>query len=206
MKNLVISLFILLFSNSVVAQDECVPPEGGRCLTKEQFEAVKRGLTELDMIHSSPAVLSTSDEIVIIHDWEGRVYTNSGSSNPMTFKLKLGETVERDMAVTLPTKLYYRPKPPDPMFRLRIRAQVGLLIPELVQTISGKKQSFWDGSLGLDFFHYKMLNFAVWTGVRSVGAGVGFDITKNFGPYLGYALRYDGFKSSVTLGTYMSFN
>ena len=121
-------------------------------------------------------------------------------------KLRLGKTIERDMAVILPTRVYYRPKPPDPMFRLRVRAQIGILIPELIKTFTGNVQSFWDGSLGLDFFHFKTANVAIYAGVRSVGIGPGIDLTKNFGITSGYAFVYDGFRSSIFLSSYFSFN
>ena len=198
-----LTAFFLFITN---AKAECVPPEGGKCLTKDQFEAVKSNLAELDSIHKYPAVVNTNDEIIIIHDWNGRVYTNGGDKNPLSFKLYIGETIERDMAIVLPTKVYYRPKPPDPMFRLRIRAQVGLIALEFTKITTGKIQNLFDAGLGWDFFHYKNANVAVYTGMRSVGAGVGFDLTRNFGPYIGYSLVYDGFRSSAQAGFYMSFN
>ncbi|HEY8097920.1 MAG TPA: hypothetical protein VIE65_17825, partial [Methylobacter sp.] len=139
-------------------------------------------------------------------DWDDRVYINGGSKKPIQATLKLGDTINRDMEMTLPIKVYYREKPPDPMFRLRIRAQAGILVPELIHTLQGKNDPFWDAGIGWDFFHLNAVNIAAYTGIRSVGAGIGLDLTKNFGPYLGYSLKYDGFQSSLLTGIYFSFN
>lgn len=200
------SILALVLSSGAASADECVPPPGGKCLTKEQLDQVKEALRELKSIHEAPAALELTEPIIIVHDWEGRVYVNGGDAKPLKMKLKLGDTIDRDLAATLPTQVYYRPKPPDPMFRLRIRAQAGLLVPQLVNSIDGTAQRFWDAGIGWDFFHYDALNVSLYTGVNSSGGGIGYDITKNFGPYVGYSLVYDGFKSSVLTGIYFSFN
>jgi len=206
----VVPTLLLAASASLAASADdpvpCVPEPGGKCLTKGQFEAVKKALEELDSIHKSPAVVTTPDSVVVISDWDGRVYVNGGDTKPIRLKVKIGDTVDRDMAVTLPSVVYYRPKPPDPMFRLRIRAQAGLLVPELVRTAGGDKQSFWDAGIGWDFFHLGAVNLSAYTGVRSLGGGLGLDLTRNFGPYVGYSLVYDGLRSSVNAGVYFSFN
>lgn len=194
-------------SSSSAATPAPAPSDSaGKCLTPQQLAEMKAGLEELDGIHKAPAVVTSPDAIVIIQDWTGRVYTNGGQTNPIRLHLQLGPTVSRDMALTLPTQVYVRPKPEDPMFRLRVRAQAGVLLPQLVNSLSGNKEAFWDAGIGWDFFHYKAVNVAAYTGVRSLGGGVGLDLTRNFGPYLGYSLIYDGFKSSAQAGVYFSFN
>jgi len=191
---------------SAVPVQECVPPPGGRCITKEQLSDIKSALQELDDIHQSPAVLTTDDKITIIQDWKGRVYTNGGQANPIRFKLKIGKTLEREMGMTLQTQVHYRPEPPDPMFRLRVRAQVGLFFPQAIKTLDEKQKRIFDAGIGWDFFHIGDLNAALYTGVNSCGGGLGYDLTKNFGPYVGYSLIYDGFESSLLTSVYFSFN
>ena len=73
--------------------------------------------------------------------------------------MKIGQTIDRDLEMTLPIQIGYREEPSDPMFRLRIRAQAGILVPELVQTIQGQSESFWDAQVGFDFFHLKIRLF-----------------------------------------------
>lgn len=199
-------LLALLPSTAFADDAPCVPPPGGKCLTADQYEQVKKALQELDDVHKSPAELKLEQPVVIIQDWEGRVYVNGGDKQPLPVKLKIGQYVDRDMAVTLDTRVYYREKPPDPMFRLRIRAQAGILVPQLVTAVSKERQNFFDGGAGLDFFHLGPVNVSANLGVFSSGGGLGLDLTKNFGVLAGYALVYDGLKSSALGGVYFSFN
>jgi len=188
------------------SQEGCVPPDGGICLTKEQRDAIKQGILELDEIHNSQAIITTDDSITIIQDWNGRVYVNGGDKNPIRLKLKIGKTIERDLSMVLPTQVHYRPEPPDPMFRLRIRAQVGILIPQMIQTLDGDKtEPFIDGGIGWDLFHIKTVNLAVYTGVRSLGINIGLDLTKNFGIFTGPIMIYQSLQLSVITGMYFSF-
>jgi len=105
----------VLLASSVAAADdaapppECVPPPGGKCLTKEQFDGVKKALEELDGIHKSPVVVTTDDKVVIVNDWEGRVYVNGGTSAPLRMKVRIGDTVDRDVEMTLKPVVNYRP-------------------------------------------------------------------------------------------------
>lgn len=185
-------------------ETQCIPPPGGKCLTSDQYEQVKKALVELDDVHKSPAEIKVEQPVVIVQDWQGRVYVNGGDQKPIPMKLKIGQYVDRDMAVTLETRVFYREKPPDPMFRLRIRAQAGLLVPQLIDAVKAK-QNFFDGGVGFDFFHLGPANVSANVGIFSSGAGLGLDLTKNFGVLAGYAMVYDGWKSGALIGTYFSF-
>jgi hypothetical protein len=198
-------LAVLLLSGVALAQDQVPPPcpePYTLCLVHSDEDTVVQSLKELKSIKESKAVFKLKEDIVIVRDWQDRVYVNGGSAKPIDAELTLGNTVSRDMQVQLPIQVYYRPKPPDPMFRLRVRAQAGLLIP----TIWKDSKGGWDAGLSWDFFHYDVFNLAAYTGVRSAGGGVGMDLTRNFGPYVGYSLVYDGFTSDVMIGAYFSFN
>lgn len=206
MRRFAVSMVVLLAPLPAYAEEQpCVPPSGGKCLTADQYEAVKKALRELDDVHDSPAVLKVEQPVVIVQDWQGRVYVNGGDQKPIPVKLKIGQHIDRDLAVTLETRVFYREKPPDPMFRLRIRAQAGLLIPQLVKAVD-EKQNFFDAGVGLDFFHLGPVNVSANLGVFSSGGGLGLDLTKNFGVLAGYALAYDGWKSGALGGVYFSFN
>lgn len=201
-----IALCAALLAAAPARADDCVPPEGGKCLDKQQLDSVKKAVKELDEIHSSPAVVTVEDPVVIVHDWDGRVYVSGGATKPVRMKLRIGSTVERDLAVTVPVQVYYRDKPPDPMFRLRIRAQAHVLPFEAFREDELGRRRFWDAGVGWDFFHLGDFNVSAFTGVYSAGAGLGWDVTRNFGVYAGYSLLYDGFRSSLATGVYMSFN
>lgn len=200
-------IFPLLFSGIAAAQDPkpCAPCEG-KCLSPDQVEKLRQAVNELDDIHKSPATVEFQDPIVVIRDWDGRVYVSGGASQPLRLKIRVGKYVDRDMQATIDSRVSYRPQPESPMLRLRIRAQAGILVPEVVKTIGKDSQAFWDAGIGWDLFHLGVVNLAAFTGVRSIGAGPGIDITKNFGLYAGYSLVYDGFKSSVLTTAYFSFN
>lgn len=183
------------------------PPDGGVCLTKDEKEKVVAAVKELDEIHQAKAVLELQEPIIVIRDWNDRIYINGGKTKPIRARLRLGSTIDREMEATIDVQVHYREKPPDPLFRLRIRAQAGILVPEAFRTIkNGNVESFWDASLGLDFVHIGIVNAAAYTGIRSVGIGPGIDLMKNFGVIGGYAFKYDGFASSAFISAYFSFN
>jgi hypothetical protein len=200
-------LAVLLSVAPALAQDPApaappCPEPYSLCLTQPDSDTVVSSLRELKSIKESKAVLKLKDSIVIVRDWQDRVYVNGGSAKPIDATLTLGDTVSRDMQIQLPVQVYYRPKPPDPMFRLRVRAQAGLLLPVIWKDAKGG----WDAGLSFDFFHVGDVNMAAYTGVRSAGGGVGLDLTRNFGPYVGYALVYDGLQSGLLGGCFFSFN
>ena len=201
---------ILLTSSVCLAQEPAPVPEvktcDGICLSKDDGVRISASLKELKEIKESKAEVEFTDTIIIIRDLDDRVYINGGSAKPVKLKLKLGPTIERDMEATLPVQISYREKPPDSMFRLRIRAQAGLLVPEMIESFSGGVKDFWDASIGFDFFHIKSVNLAISPGIRSIGVGPGFDITKNFGITAGYAFVYRGLDSSAFASAYFSFN
>jgi hypothetical protein len=188
------------------AQDAPACPAPGKCVSAEQKQKILQAMDELDNIHRSPAVVTLQDDVVIVRDWQDRVYVNGGDIVPLRAKLKIGRHVDRDLHIVLRPQLQFRAQPPDPMFRLRIRAQAGLLVPQAVSSVAGDAQPFWDGGVSWDFFHLGPVNLAAYTGVRSAGAGPGLDLTKNFGLSASYAFIYDGSKSSAMLSAYFSFN
>ena len=204
---LIVLVAVVFYSSGAYAQEEC--PKDKVCLTRAELEQIKKAVRELKDIHDSKAELKLEEPIIIIRDWEDRVYINGGEQKPIKIKLKIGKHVDRDMEMTLPIEVHYREKPPDPWLRLRIRAQVGVFVPEMFTSIGDNNaESFFDGGIGWDFINIAPLhmNISAYTGVRSLGGGPGFDITKNFGLYGGYALVYDGLTSSANLMIYFSFN
>lgn len=189
------------------AAQDCPKPCEGKCLTQEQVDKLRAGVEELKDIHGSPAVVTVQTPVVVVRDTDGRIYVNGGATAPLQAKVRIGQHVDRDVRIVLDARVWYRPEPASPMFRLRVKAQAGVLIPELVQKARSQDSAYpLDAGLAWDFFHLSIFNMSAYTGVRSAGIGPGLDITKNFGVYAGYALLYDGFKSSVMTAAYFSFN
>jgi len=187
---------------------------GGGRLTKGQKDTLVKAIRELDDIHESKAEVEFKEPIVIVRDWEDRVYVNGGEKKPIKMKLKIGKHVDRDMEVQLPIRVYYREEPPDPPFRFRVRFQAGVLVPEAIRSIRNAAddddktglEEFLDAGLSWDFLHYDALNLAIYTGVRSVGIGPGVDLTKNFGLYAGYSFVYSDLGHSLQTAVYFAFN
>ena len=194
-----------------ISTQECINNNsGGVYLTKINKNKIIKALKELKNIYDSKAELIFKEPIIIIRDWKDRIYINGGAKKPIKVELKIGKHIDRDFNASLPIRIFYRKAPPVPWFRLRIRAQVGILVLEAIHDISGTNnlRPFWDAGIGWDFMRIPMinLNLAGYTGIRSVGGGVGLDLTKNFGVYVGYGLIYNGFRSSVLTSFYFAFN
>lgn len=194
---------------SVSAQtpSACIPPPGGLCLSADEVQILRDAAQELHDLHEAPARIEILDPVIVIRDWNGRVYVNGGDIRPLRMKLKIGSTVERDMEVVLPSIIQYRPAPLEPMFRLRIRAEAGVLVRGSIDLARSKDSSSWpiDAGIGWDFFHLDILNASVHTGIFSSGAGIGLDLTHNFGIYTGFSLVYRGWTPDSLLALYFAF-
>lgn len=202
-------LYLFLLPSTAYAEEFACPPTYAACLTEEQLIKITEAVKELDEIKSSEAELSFLEPIVIVRDLDNRVYINGGKKKPTKLKLKIGTTIDRDLEAELPIKLSYRDEPveDESLFRFRVRAQVGLLAPEMIQSIRDNAfQTFWNVSLGLDFMRYGALNLAAIIGSDGMGGGVGVDITKNFGTYVAPIVKYEDWSGSLDIGLYMSFN
>lgn len=206
-----IILFNIIPLNSYAENPPPCPPPYKVCLTEEQRQKLSDAVKELNEIKNSPAELKFDESIVIIRDWEDRVYINGGEKNPIKLKLKIGSTINRDLEAQLPITVYYREEPPDPIFRFRLRAQFGVLAPEIVQSIRDEEFNvFYHTAIGLDFLHYDIWNFAINVGTAGFGIGTGIDITKNFGTNIDFLVKYDKiypeFMPTMNLGVYFAIN
>lgn len=210
----ILIIFVLTWTDISAADGVACPKEvlesGGICLTKDQRDKLSEAVLELQDIHGSKAEIELQEPIVIIRDWEDRIFVNGGEKKPIELKLRVGKHIDRDLEVQLPIQVFYREEPPDPMFRLRIRAQLGILVPQLIKTVGDRNdlEPFWDAGVGWDFFHIQnlSLNVAAYTGIRSAGLGAGLDLTKNFGIYAGYGIMYDGWDHTLLTSVYFAFN
>lgn len=197
-----IFLFCFFLSSFSFAQ-VCEAPS--RCYDEQTRRQIIEALQELDSIHNSKVELKLLDPVIIIRDWDGRVYVNGGDKKPLRLQMKLGDTVQRELALNLNPKVYTREKPADPMFRLRLRAQIGVLARGTYERIANGGNWPVDGGLNLDFFHLGPVNLGVYAGIFSAGAQVGLDLTKNFGIFAGPTMVYQGLKADVLTGVFFSF-
>jgi hypothetical protein len=176
------------------------------CTDASVIDRCMEAAMELKDLHDSSAEIEFHDPVIIVHDWDGRIYVDGGDQKPMRATLTIGHFVERELEMTLPISVQYREEPPEPMFRLRFRAQAGILVPEVIKVFDGQATRTFDAQLGLDWFHLGPFNTSVNLGVVSCGAGFGMDLTKNFGLMAGYAFIYSKLQSGAITGIYFSFN
>lgn len=205
-------VLLLLVPATASARDqewpECPEPYAA-CISGEQRDRILKAIEELEEIHSSPAMLELEEPIVVIRDWQDRVYVNGNGDKPLRLRLTIGSTVDRELEMEVPVRVHYREAPPEPWFafRARVRAHAGVMVPEAVRSVKdGEVDPFWYAGVDLDFL--KLGDFNVWSHVGSAGPGlgVGVDITKNFGTNVGMAVKWDGWSPTVLTGVYFSFN
>lgn len=199
---LLVFAFLSFFTSSARAQ-VCEAPS--KCYSEQTRQEVIKALEELDTIYKSKAELKLQDPVIVIRDWDGRIYVNGGEKNPLRIKLRLGSTIDRDLALVLKPRVYTREKPADPMFRLRLRAQIGVLARGTYERIANGGSWPIDGGLNLDFFHLGPVNLGIYAGIFSAGPQIGLDLTRNFGVFAGPTMVYQGLKMDAILGVFFSF-
>ncbi len=179
----------------VIAENEGIPPEpqcqnteGQICVEKEDLKLFLKLAEERKCLDDTTPEFKL-DSITIIMDEDGRVFY-SGADPNKPYKLEMTwchykATGEGEVKV-----LAAMNEPPTWGFRFRPKAYLGYLPFKLMQKDSDFSSGL-DAGLLLDVFYVKWVNFNVAAGFRSTGAGAGFDLTSNFGLYLGYSFAWD---------------
>jgi hypothetical protein len=201
---LVIVPISLLISNFAFS----CPEEYEVCLRPDEAEKVRKAVEELDEIKNSELTVDFQDPIIIIRDWDGRVYVNGGDKKPLKATAKIGNIIDRELSLTLPTKIYEREEPEESQFkfRTRFRANFGILLPEIINSVKDEKvQDFWSFGLDMDFLKLDVFNVSIHAGSAGVGGGTGIDITKNFGANINLIMKWLDQSPSLSSGVYFSF-
>lgn len=154
-------------------------------------------------IHEPPVF--ELDPIVIITDSDGRVFFSGGAPKPYRLKMSWCRTdVVADGSVNVVAAVQ---TPETWGFRFRPKAYLGYLPLNLLTDEPANRGI--DAGLMVDVFHYEWINLNVAAGFRSLGLGLGFDLTSNFGAYAGYAFSWDFFQGgpphNVLTGLYFAF-
>jgi hypothetical protein len=160
----------------------CVPPDDLQKLVEAANEL--RCYKPDSEAYEAPQL--EADPITIVVDEDGRVFFNGAEPHPYRLTLQwcgTETTFEGKLDVVAAVQ-----EDPRWGFRFRPKAYLGYL--PLVALDSKQGLDGVDAGLMLDFFHVQWFNVNAAVGVRSVGAGVGLDITRNFGAYVGYGLSY----------------
>jgi hypothetical protein len=142
-----------------------------------------------------------ADPVTIVVDKEGRIFGSGDAPKPYSFKLnwcnyKLDATSEIKLVAA-------QEVPPTKGFRFRAKAAFGYL-PIAAITAKDYRNGL-DGGVLLEPFFLSLANVNAYVGVRSFGLGAGFDITRNFGVYAGYAMTWGSWQSQLHTAVYFSF-
>ncbi len=201
MKNflaLVALCFVLLFPFTAQAQDSC--PVGKVCVDEEDVPIFIEALKEKKCLATTPPDIM-ADPLTVVIDRQGRVY--GSGSGPQPFKLHMTWCNYEVEAVGQTRIVSAQRVEPDWGFRFRPKATLGLLGTELVR--GEKFTSTIDGGALIEPFYFHFVNINGYVGVRSVGGGVGFDLTRNFGFHLGMVATWDGWRANPFVSAYFSF-
>jgi hypothetical protein len=194
-----LALLSMFLARPALAQGTC--EAGATCVPAEDVKVFVQLLKDQKCRSENPPTFAL-DPVVIVVDKDGRVY---GSGNdPKPYKMHVdwcNYHIDANANVKLQVA---REVPPTWGFRFRLKAAVGYLPVEALEEK--------DAGRGLDaglmfepFYFFRYFNLNAYVGVRSFGGGLGFDVTKNFGLYAGYALAWGTWRSNPEAALYFSF-
>jgi hypothetical protein len=193
------SLLLTTVSATALAETPMCP-EGMVCVEQADMVEITKILKEKKCLVSTQPTLKL-DPITIVVDRQGRVYGSGEEPHP--YKVQM-TWCDYDITANGEAKLTAAEHvDPDWGFRFRPKATFGLLGTELL--MAPKFTDSLDGGLLLEPFYYRWVNINGYVGIRSFGAALGFDITKNFGLAAGYAVTWGGWRSNPFAGAYFSF-
>lgn len=197
MKYLGLVLALLFFSQSAGAQEVC----DGTCVPDTDMKAIGEVLKERKCLQSEKPQFEL-DSIDIVVDRDGRVFYSGASPHPYKLKMRwCNYDVEAEGKVSVVAAVQ---EPPWYGFRFRPKAYAGVLLIESFRRGKTPKDAV-DAGLMADLFYVSDFNLNVHAGFRSVGAGLGVDIFKSFGAYVGYALAWDGLHHNPEASLWFSF-
>jgi len=160
----------------------------------------------VQLLHEKKCLQTTEpdfvlDPITIMTDKNGRTYITGDDPRPYTLQMTwcgydiTGFGTVKAVAATMPE--------PTWGWRFRAKAALGYLPVEAFAEDDAAKGI--DAGLLLEPFYVQWVNLNGYVGVRSVGAGLGFDLTRNFGAYAGYAFSWAGQRHNPHAAIYFSF-
>lgn len=205
MKKFLLALaFVWLWSSSAMAQQACA--EGSTCVPPEDMAVFVKLLKEKKCLQETKPAFKL-DSINLIVDQDGRVYYTGADPKPYTLKMAW---CDYDVTGTGKVDLVVAKKePPTWGFRFRPKFAGSFLFVDGFEQYGPDNK--YDPSRAVDvgilweFIYWHAFNLNVATGFRSVGAGLGVDLTKNFGVYAGYAFSWWTLKHNPQAGIYFSF-
>lgn len=194
----------LLWPVMASAQDvrgECADGDGV-CVLEEDLMDLVTIAKEHKCLHETKPKLDV-DEVTIITDVDGRIF-HTGADPGRPFKIMMSWCDYEVLAEGKVNLIAAKNEPDTWGFRFRPKAYLGYLVSRAFDE-SGSAGDGIDAGLLLDFFHVEWVNVNAAAGFRSVGAGVGFDLTTNFGAHVAYGLGWGRPLHNIGAGVYFAF-
>ncbi len=191
-------LFGLTVSPSAQGQ-ACVGGEDATCVSKDDLRTFL-WLARDAKCRTETVPTFKLDPVTIVTDKQGRVFASG--TGPKPYKIKVdwcNYSLEATGAVTL---IAAEKEEPTWGFRFRPKIVAGLLPLEALHEKS--LPSGLDGGVLVEPFFISWFNVNAFVGVRSVGAGIGMDVSRNIGVYAGYAVTWGTWRSSPYIGVDLS--
>jgi len=199
MKNLPLVLAVVFYASPSRADVSC-PNADDTCVPKADMSSFVSILKEKSCFQKTKPTFKL-DSVTITTDVDGRVYYSGSDPHPYTINMSwCGYDVSANEKLTL---IVAKKEPPVWGFRFRPKFSGSFLFVDAFSQSSAKQAV--DVGILWDILYYKAVNFNVATGFRSAGAGVGMDITRNFGWFIGAAYSWWTLKVNPQAGLYFSF-
>lgn len=174
-------------------------PAGMTCVANDDMKVFVQLLKDQKCRTDTPPKF-TLDPITVVVDRQGRVYYSGNEPKP--YKLHIDWCNYRVDATAKVSLTVAQKVEPTWGFRFRPKAAFGYLPVEALEEKDASKGL--DGGILVEPFFIQWFNVNAYVGVRSVGAGIGFDLTKNFGLYLGYSIAWGTWRSNPFGGLYFA--
>lgn len=199
-----LGLLVLGIPSSTSAQTKC---EGGTCVPDEDLQKMVSVLKEKKCLQNETPKFEL-DPINIIVDKDGRIFYSGAMPYPYKLRMKwCNYEIEGEGQLKVVAAMN---EPSNWGFRFRPKAYISFLLGEPFYPVLPTEESpvledVVDAGVMVDFFHYDFVNLNVAAGYQSFGGGLGFDITANFGAYVGYALTWGEWHHNPNLGVAFGF-
>jgi hypothetical protein len=188
-------LGVILLAARVALGAECA--EGSTCVPAQDMAVITKVLKEKQCLQANKPIFQL-DPINVVTDKDGRVFV---SGTPYHLRMTwCSYDVRAEGTVKAQAAIYVAP---EYGFRFRPKAYLGYLPLEAIK--DEKAGTGIDAGVLLDFFHWKWANVNAAVGIRSGGAGLGVDITRNFGAYLGYGITWGTWRHNPNGGLWFAF-
>jgi hypothetical protein len=198
MRRLGLCLLLLFWAGTARAQGTCAA--GSTCVPPADMRVFVELLQEKQCLQKTPPQFKL-DSITIIEDKEGRIYYSGAQPHPYTLKMSwCGYEATGTGNVNVQVAIR---EPPVWGFRFRPKFAGSFLFVDAFKQKNAAEAV--DVGILWDFFYWHAWNLNVATGFRSVGAGVGVDLTRNFSLYAGYAFSFWTLYSNPQAGLSFAF-